>query len=191
MWKGMIEGGKEIVWRVTTKGKISLFELLWALFLFRSTSCVLLVWWGITMWKGVISFQKIRSQFNSNHKFGKIEGLEIFSVSSLVVSCTLTNAATYPIIGCFTRRSCLRDNNICILAPLTSSCVTCFGQWNVSSSRLCHLWGRAAIEWLSRSLGPFCPEGGGWCPRGKRPCSLGPKVKLCSIAHSQPMLPML
>lgn len=51
-------------------------------FLFHSISCVPLVWWGITMGKGVISLQKIWSQFNSNHQSGKIEGLEIFSVSS-------------------------------------------------------------------------------------------------------------
>lgn len=44
----------------------------------------------------VISLQKIQSQFNNNHKFGKIEGLEICSRSFLVVSCTLMNATTYP-----------------------------------------------------------------------------------------------
>lgn len=175
-------GEKGIVWQRTAEGKINLLELLRALFLFHSASCVLLVWRGIMMWKGVTSLQKFWSQFNSNHKFGGIEGLEIFPASFLVASCTLRNAVTYPSLAIvlFTTPAC----GITICSCSIDLCVTCLGQWNVSSSRLYHLRGKALSHWIAITLSvPSSLKA--VCPLGKPLCSLSPSEKLSSLAHSR------
>lgn len=180
-------GGKGIVWHLTAEGKINLLELLLALFSFHSTSCVLLVWWGIMMWKGVISLQKFWSQFNSNHKFGKIEGSEIFSTSFLVASSTPMNAVTYPslVVVLFTTPAC----GIIICSRSFDFCVTCFGQWNESSSHLYHLRRKALSHWMAIILSvPSSLKA--VCPLGKPPGSLGPTEKLSSLAHSRHRIAM-
>lgn len=129
------------------------------------------------MWKGVISLQKFWSQFNSNHKFGKMQGLEIFSTSFLVASCTLMNASTYPIIGYFVSHSCLWDKNIFLLHwPL------CYLLWpmkcDLKSSVALRRKRLGVIEWLSLSVPSALKAACPW------PCSLSLIVKVSSIAHS-------